>query len=210
MICIKTLKFITVTSYWVPCLLKSPASRLFAQPFVQAHIKGNIKAPRYRHLWGETTGDRRFPPHKGPVTRKCFHLMTSLCIWLCRVLSNTNKLAELYTNPWVTWTCLRPVTIILNIDITIPFTGVLGWCSWLASEAGGMVAILQTTFTVESFSSIKIVVFWFEFHWNLFQRIPLTKISLNFIPEVRINNIQAFSDNGLALTRLRIRQLWFR
>ena len=27
------------------------------------------------------------------------------------------------------------------------------------------------------------------------------KISLNFIPEVRINNIQAFSNNGLALTR---------
>ena len=37
--------FITLTSRWVPWRLKSPASGLFAQPFVRAYIKENIKAP---------------------------------------------------------------------------------------------------------------------------------------------------------------------
>ena len=35
---------IMVTSQWAPWLLKSPASRLFAQPFVQAHIIENTIA----------------------------------------------------------------------------------------------------------------------------------------------------------------------
>ena len=33
--------------------LKSPASRLFTQPFIQARIKENIKAPRHRPFCGE-------------------------------------------------------------------------------------------------------------------------------------------------------------
>ena len=65
---------ITVTSKWVRWRLKSQASRLFTQPFVQVKIKENIKAPRHWPLFGEFTGEF---PHKGPVTRKCFHLMTS-------------------------------------------------------------------------------------------------------------------------------------
>ena len=53
--------------------LKSPATPLFVQPFVQAHIKGNIKAPRHWPLWAESTLTR-------PVTRPC--LMTSSWILL--------------------------------------------------------------------------------------------------------------------------------
>ena len=41
------------------------ASRLFAQPFVQALIKENIKAPSHWPLQGESTGDRRIPLTKG-------------------------------------------------------------------------------------------------------------------------------------------------
>ena len=63
---------ITVTSQWARRRLNSPASWLFAQPFVQAQIKENIKAPRHWPLWGESTGDRWISPHKGPVTRKMF------------------------------------------------------------------------------------------------------------------------------------------
>ena len=37
---------------------------MFAQPFVQAHIKENVKAPRHR--WPVDS------PHKGPITRKIF------------------------------------------------------------------------------------------------------------------------------------------
>ena len=60
------LLFITVTSQWAPWRPKSLASRLFAKPFVQAHIKQNIKALRHWTLWGGSTGDQRTP-----VTRKC-------------------------------------------------------------------------------------------------------------------------------------------
>ena len=41
--------------------LKSPASRLFTQPFIQAQIKENIKVPRHWPLCGEFTGTGEFP-----------------------------------------------------------------------------------------------------------------------------------------------------
>ena len=50
--------------------LKSPASRLFTQTFIQAQIKENIKVPRHWPLCGELT--RMNSPHKWPVTRKMF------------------------------------------------------------------------------------------------------------------------------------------
>ena len=37
----------------------------FTQPFIQAQIKENIKAPRHWTLWGEFTGDRWIPRTKG-------------------------------------------------------------------------------------------------------------------------------------------------
>ena len=49
------------TEWW---RLKSPASRWFAQPFVQAQIKENIKAPRHWPLCGEFTGDRWIPSQR--------------------------------------------------------------------------------------------------------------------------------------------------
>ena len=58
---------ITVTSYWDRWRLKSPASPLVTQPFIQAqkNIKENIKAPRHWPLCGEFTGDRRIPRTNG-------------------------------------------------------------------------------------------------------------------------------------------------
>ena len=63
---------IIMTWQWAPWRLKSPASRLFTQPFVQAQIKENIKAPRH---WRLCWRIHRWPvnsPHKWPVTRKVF------------------------------------------------------------------------------------------------------------------------------------------
>ena len=65
------IKTITLTSKWARLRLKSPASWLFAQPFIQAQIKENIKAPCHWPLCGEFTGTGEFP-HKWPVTRKMF------------------------------------------------------------------------------------------------------------------------------------------
>ena len=55
---------ITVISEWARWSLKSPASRLFTEPFIQAQIKENIKVPRRWPLWGEFTGDRWIPRTK--------------------------------------------------------------------------------------------------------------------------------------------------
>ena len=56
---------ITMASQWVGWRLKSPASRLFTQPFIRAQIKENIKAPRHWPLCGEFTGDRWIPRTNG-------------------------------------------------------------------------------------------------------------------------------------------------
>ena len=57
--------YVTMTSQWAWWRLKSPASRLFTQPFIQTQIKENIKAPRHRPLCGEFTGDRWIPRTNG-------------------------------------------------------------------------------------------------------------------------------------------------
>ena len=56
---------ITLTSQWARWRLKSPASALFIQLFIQVQIKENIKAPRYWALCGEFTGDRWILRTKG-------------------------------------------------------------------------------------------------------------------------------------------------
>ena len=78
---------ITMTSWWARLRLKSPASRLLTQSFIQTQIKENIKAPRHWSLCGGFTGERWIPRTKGLLHGKCFHLMTSswlfAIIWLC-------------------------------------------------------------------------------------------------------------------------------
>ena len=63
---------ITVTSYWVQWRLKSSASLLFTQPFIQAQIKKNIRAPHRWPLCRELTNDRCIPRTNGTITRKMF------------------------------------------------------------------------------------------------------------------------------------------
>ena len=55
---------IILTSQWPQWRLKSPASRLFTQSFIQAQIKENIKAPRHWPLCGEFTGAGKFPAQR--------------------------------------------------------------------------------------------------------------------------------------------------
>ena len=59
-------------------VIRSLASRLCAQAFVQAQIKETIKGPRYWPSWGKSTGDRWFLFTKGQYCGKCFHSMTRL------------------------------------------------------------------------------------------------------------------------------------
>ena len=57
-------KIITLTSKWPRWRLKSPASRLFTQPFIQTQIKENIKALHHWPLCGEFTGTGEFPAQR--------------------------------------------------------------------------------------------------------------------------------------------------
>ena len=64
-------------SLWVQWRLKSPASRLFAQPFVEEQIKETSKLCITRHQWLVDS------PLKGPVTQKIFpfdDIIMSICI----------------------------------------------------------------------------------------------------------------------------------
>ena len=45
-------------------------------------LKENIKTPRHRPLWWESTGHQWIPLTKGEWRQKCFHLMTSSCCHL--------------------------------------------------------------------------------------------------------------------------------
>ena len=60
---------ITVTSLWARWRLKSPASRLFTQPFIQAQIKETSKLCVTGLCAGNSPVTGEFP-HKWPVTRK--------------------------------------------------------------------------------------------------------------------------------------------
>ena len=50
-----------MTSLWAWQRLKSPASRLFTQPFIQTQIKENIKAPHTGLCAGNSPGTGEFP-----------------------------------------------------------------------------------------------------------------------------------------------------
>ena len=84
---------ITVTSYWAWWRVKSPPSRLFTQPFIQAQIKESTKASRLWPLWGELTGDRWIPRTKGQERGKCFHSMTAS--WCGTIFDTTQILGHL-------------------------------------------------------------------------------------------------------------------
>ena len=62
---------IIMTSKWARWRLKSPASRLFTQPFIQTQIKENIKLLRHWPLRGIHRGPVN-SLHKWPVTQKMF------------------------------------------------------------------------------------------------------------------------------------------
>ena len=73
------------------------ASQLFTQPFVQAQIKENIKAPRHWPLWGEFTGHRWIPHTKGQWRGKCFHMMMSSCYSVMNESCRTSMFSKLWT-----------------------------------------------------------------------------------------------------------------
>ena len=88
---------------WARWRLKSPASRLFTQPFIQAQIKENTKAPRHWPLCGEITGTGEFPAQRASNAE-------NVSIWW-RHNVNPPRTADITTTkqstlkPSTYWTC---------------------------------------------------------------------------------------------------------
>ena len=69
--------------------LKSPASRLFTQPFIQTQIKENIKSPRHWPLCGEVTGTGDFPAQRTSYAENASISWRHHDTHQCRVMRNT-------------------------------------------------------------------------------------------------------------------------
>ena len=83
-LCWSHMSFITMTSQWAWWRLRSPASRLFTQPFIRAQIKENIKALCHWPLCGEVNS-----PHKGLVTRNMFPFDDVTMLMVAKIIDNS-------------------------------------------------------------------------------------------------------------------------
>ena len=153
-----------MTSQWAPWRLKSPAFRSFAQPFVQAQIKENIKAPLHWPVWGELPVTGRWHPlTNGQLRGKCFHLMTSSCYFFSCQLCNYHALDKT-TQRLSNW------------------NGLYAWMSF--SEI--WVNILRPRQNVHDFADdIFKCIFVSDNAWIAI------KTSLKFVPKGLINNMPA-------------------
>ena len=85
---------ITMTPWWPWRCLKSPASRLFTQPFIQAQIKETIKASRHWSLWGEVIGDRWIPAQRASNAENISILWRHHGLWMTLLLQFTASFAS--------------------------------------------------------------------------------------------------------------------
>ena len=118
---LKVLWSITLTSLWPQWRLKSPASRMFTQPYIQTQIKENIKAPRHWPLCGEFTGTGEFPAQRASYAEN-----VSIW-WRHHALSHFHGLVQERRNSSVParelrLSCTSPTAFILIIqcDLVIP------------------------------------------------------------------------------------------
>ena len=116
---INRLNIITMTWLWARWPLKSPASRLFTQPFIYAQIKENIKAPRHWPVWKEFTGEWWIPAQRANNAENVsvwwrHHMLHRSCrsiqhylestFWQCKIIS-------------VDCTCM-PVICMVSFDVS--------------------------------------------------------------------------------------------
>ena len=76
----------SLTCHFNDVIMTAMASQITSLTIVSSNVysgadQGSIKAPRQWPLCGEFTGDRWIPRTNGQLLGKCFHLMTSSCIY---------------------------------------------------------------------------------------------------------------------------------
>ena len=94
--------------------LKSPASRLFTQSFIQTQIKENVKAPRHWPFCGEFTGTGEFPAQRASYAEH-------VSIW-----SRHHVLTILWTFPAVLFVLLKKFRELIQYH--------RGLCWWLGLQ----------------------------------------------------------------------------
>ena len=112
-------------SCWYGCthysdvIMGAIASQITSLPIVYSTVYSGadqrrhvIRAPRHWLLCGEFTGHRCIYPHKWPVTRKRFHLMTSSCI----VMYNRSR----YKNIFLSVNVTSPWDVLLDLLVCVP------------------------------------------------------------------------------------------
>ena len=164
----------------------SPATRLFDQQLAQSLNKERITAPQYwpfmmriHHQWPMES------PHKGPVMRKAFHIMTSSRVtytnpWLIAHIVSRNGVHDpsicsdeeysklLYQNLSRLMLFGCGVINLLPSDVHSRNMNML--IHWGRDK---MDTISQTMFS-NAFSWMKMYKFRFRFHLSLFLRVQLT------------------------------------
>ena len=122
---IHVMKIITVTLYWARWRLKSPAPRLFTQPFYS-------DADQRKYQSSALTASRWLvvnSPHKGPVSRKIFPfddviMWWAVFIWISvkvqfmnfrEVSGNTSLLVQVQIMTWYRWRIRLIPKLVVNV-----------------------------------------------------------------------------------------------
>ena len=161
------LKFITLTSQWARWLLKSPASGLFTQLFIQVQIKENTKASRHWPLCVEFTGTGEFPAQRASYAEN-----VSIW-WRHNVNQNPSVANKLIQNGKGDFGIKHGIWIVIMVNRY----HVQLWHTWMyisritneqTTTNGGVKSVTQDD-----------VIKWkhFPWYWPGHRWIPLTKVS---------------------------------
>ena len=132
---------------------------MFTQPFIQTHIKENIKAPRHWPLCGEFTGTGEFPAQRASYAEnvsiwwrhhgvQC-QLQYLACIWIL-ILHHSKATSD---------STIWGLCIIKNY-----------YTHWGRDK---MTTVSLTTLS-NAFSWMTLLEFRLRFHWSSFLRVQLT------------------------------------
>ena len=141
--------YIRVTSLWAHWRLKSLASRLISQPFVQAQHKGDTQATRHRPLWEESTGGRWIPLTKVTNAESVFIWWRHHVWWPTLYLHSTLPWS---TSPYLNvrllpFLCIN--TTLKTLGLTLKITGKVYNVTKIRSETDYIIQLFTNGFICE-------------------------------------------------------------
>ena len=155
-----------MTTSWPRWCLKSPASPVFTQPFIQTQIKENIKAPRHWPLCGDFTGTGEFPAQRASYAENVSIWWRHNDSYLCGNLSAVTSsvfLDDMYN-----------IEIETRIYYQQKYESTKSTCTinhYIGAETKWKpfrIRVFKCVCRTRMFESL------LNFHWSLFQRVQLT------------------------------------